>query len=125
MKLRSFLTVAAVVPLVFAMGLLLVPEWLAVMYGIETSASAILMARLYGGALLAVGLTTWLCRDFTGVVLRPVIFGSLAAEIASLIVVLVGMLSGTMNSFGWSAVVIYAAGGFGFVYYQFMGSSRR
>ena len=124
MKLRWFLTVAAVVPLVFAMVLLLVPEWLARMYGLEASASAILAARLYGGALLALGLTTWLSRDFTSTVLRPVIFGSLAAGIASLIAVLVGMLSGTMNSFGWSIVVIFVVAGFGFVYYQFIRSLR-
>ena len=68
-------------------------------------------------------LTTWLFRIFTGIVLRPVIFGSLAAGIASLIAVLVGMLSGTMNSFGWSAVVIYVAVGFGFVYHLLKGAS--
>jgi hypothetical protein len=122
MKLRMFLTVAAVVPLVYGLGLLVVPEWLAATYGLETSASTMLMARLYGSALLAVGLIMWLSRNFTGMVLRPVIFGSLAAEIAGLIVALVGTLSGTMNSFGWSAVAIFAAFGFGFVYYQYMGS---
>ena len=46
---RSFLTAAAVVPLAYALGLLLVPEWLAAAYSVEANANATLMARFYGG----------------------------------------------------------------------------
>jgi uncharacterized membrane protein len=122
MKLRSFLTITAVVGLVYAVGLLLMPAFVATMYGLGTSASEILLARLFGGTLLAVVLIQWLARDFTGATVRPVLVGSLVGEAVGLIVALVGVLAGTMNSFGWSAVVIYLVFGLGFAYYQFMGA---
>ena len=53
MKLRSFLTISAVAGLVYAVGLLLMPAFVATMYGLGTSASEILLARLFGGTLLA------------------------------------------------------------------------
>jgi uncharacterized membrane protein len=124
MKLRSFLTIAAVVGIVYAVGLLLVPEFMATTYGMGTSPSEILLARLFGGTLLVVGLIQWLSRDFTGATVRPVIVSSLVGEIVGLIVALLGTLGGTMNSFGWSAVVIYLVIGLGFAYYQFMGAPK-
>jgi len=124
MKLRSFLTISAVAGLVYAVGLLLMPAFVATMYGLGTSASEILLARLFGGALLAVVLIQWLAREFTGATVRPVLVGSLVGETVGLIVALVGVLTGTMNSFGWSAVVIYLVFGLGFGYYLFMGAPK-
>ena len=124
MKLRSFLTISAVAGLVYAVGLLLMPAFVATMYGLGTSASEILLARLFGGALLAVVLIQWLARAFTGATVRPVLVGSLVGETVGLIVALVGVLTGTMNSFGWSAVVIYLVFGLGFGYYLFMGAPK-
>ena len=124
MKLRTFITITAVVGLLYAVGLLFVPAFMATTYGMGTSASEILLARLFGGALLALGLVQWLSRDFTGASIRPVIVGSLVGEIVGLIVALFGTLGGTMSGVGWSAVVIYLVFGLGFAYYQFMGAAK-
>lgn len=48
MKIRTFLMVAAVVALVYSLGLILMPVFMATLYGLGTSASDILLARFFG-----------------------------------------------------------------------------
>jgi len=122
MRLRSFLTLDSIVTLLYAVGLLIVPESMGATYGMQSSPSATLLARLFGVTMLIVGLIVWLSRDFTGANARPIITGSLIGDIVGVIVSLLATLAGTMNSFGWSAVVIYLVFGLGFAYYQFTGA---
>jgi hypothetical protein len=124
MKLRPFLTVVSVVALIYALGLLLLPSFMATTYGMGTSASEILLARFFGVEMLAIGLITWLSKDFTGASARPVITASLVADIVGAIVALMGTLGGIMNAVGWSAFGIYIIFALGFAYFQFMAPSK-
>jgi hypothetical protein len=120
MKLRTFLMVVAVVALLYALGLLLFPAFMATTYGFGTSASEILLARFFGGAMLALGLITWLSIDLTGASVKPLILGSLIADLVGAIVALMGTLGGVMSAMGWSAFGIYLVFVLGFAYFQFM-----
>ena len=124
MNLRTFLIVAAVVALGYALGLILMPATLDSMYGFGTSGSEKLLSQFFGVELLALGLITWLAKDLTGTSVRPIITGSLIANVVGVIVALMGTLGGVMNSYGWSAVVIYLLLGLGFAYFQFMAPSK-
>lgn len=124
MKLRTFLIVAAVVALLYALGLLLLPEFMGKIYGMDASASVIMVSRFFGVELLVLGVINWLARDLTGANVRPIITGSLIGNAVGFIVALMGTLGGTMNSTGWSAVAVYLLLGLGFAYFQFMTPSK-
>jgi hypothetical protein len=52
MTIKTFFTIIAVLALVHGVGFILVPEQVAASYGMATSASTVLMARLFGAALV-------------------------------------------------------------------------
>jgi len=124
MKLRTFLMIVAVVALLYGLGLLLLPTFMATTYGFGTSASEILLARFFGVAMLTLGLINWLAKDLTGASIKPIILGSLIGDAVGAIVALMGTLSGVMNAVGWSAFGIYLVFTLGFAYFQFMAPSK-
>jgi uncharacterized membrane protein len=120
MKQRTFFIIAAVVALVYAVGLLVVPGTMNAAYGIGSSSADKLLARFFGVDLLVIGLILWLGKDLNSVSSRPIIAANLIGNVVGIVVALVGTLRGTMNAFGWSAVVIYFLLALGFAYFQFM-----
>ena len=81
------------------------------LYGLETSPSTLLVARLFGGALLAWGAIVWFARDFRDEAAVPaVLMATGVAEVISLGVAAMATLAGTMNAMGWVAVLIYLFG---------------
>ena len=124
MNLRTFLIVAAVLALGYALGLILMPAFMNTTYGFGTSGSEILLARFFGVELLVLGLITWLAKDLTGANVRPIITGNLIGNTVGAIVALMGTLGGVMNSTGWSAFAIYFLLTLGFAYFQFMAPAK-
>jgi hypothetical protein len=124
MNLRTFLTIAAIVALVYALGLILMPALMATTYGFGTSASEILLTRFFGVELLVLGVIYWLAKDFTGANARPLITGSLIGNIVGTFFALMGTLNGVMSSLGWSAVAVYLLLALGFAYFQFMAPTK-
>jgi hypothetical protein len=120
MKLRTLLIVAAVVYLLFAIALLLVPGVMESAYGTSGNAGEMLSDRMFGSALLAFGVLFWLSRDFTGASARPLITAALVGEVVFFLVALMGTLGGVMGATGWSAVVLGLVFALGFGYYQFV-----
>ncbi len=120
MKLRTFLSIVAVVALLYGLGLLLLPAFMATTYGFGTSPSEILLARFFGVGMLTLGLINWLAKDLTGAGIKPVVLGGLIGDAVGVVVALMGTLSGVMSAAGWSAVVIYLLFVIGFAYFQFM-----
>jgi hypothetical protein len=108
MTTKTFFTILAVLGLIHGIGFVLVPEQVASGYGMATSPSSVLTARLFGGALLAWGAIIWFAKDFRDeAAVRGVLIATVIADIVSLVVVVMGTLSGTMNALGWFAALIY------------------
>jgi hypothetical protein len=120
MNRRIFLTIAALLALGYAAGLILIPAFMNSTYGFGGSDSEILLSRFFGVELLVLGLITWLARDLTGASVGPIITGSLIGNAVGAVIALMGTLSGVMNAAGWSAVAIYVLLTLGFAYFQFM-----
>ncbi len=120
MKYRTFLMIAAVVALVYALALLLVPGAMDTSYGTGPSAGEMLTDRMLGSVLLAWGLIFWMTRDMTGTSARPIIIASLVGEAVFFVVALIGTLSGVMNATGWTAVGVAFVFALGFAYFQFV-----
>ena len=124
MKLRTLFIVGAVVALIYAAGLLIIPGTMNTLYGLGASSSEKLLARFFGVDLLIIGLILWLGRDLNSVSSRPIVTASLIGNVAGFIVSAVGTLRGTMNGFGWSAALIYLLLAIGFAYHQFMAPAK-
>jgi hypothetical protein len=121
MNTRTVLTLSAVVAVIFALGLLLMPAFMGTLYGTGTSPNQLLLARLFGAALLGFGVINWAARDMDYSALRPIILGNLVGDVVGFIVCVQGTLAGVMNSTGWLSVALYLLLALGFGYLRFMG----
>jgi hypothetical protein len=118
-KLNTLLFINAIVALAYGLSLVVVPTLVLDLYGITSGSSEQLLARFYGVALLAFGLITWLAKDTTDpVTQRAFITTHLISEPLGTIVSILGILNGTVNRLGWSAVAIYVLLGLGYAYFS-------
>lgn len=125
MTLRSFFTILAVLSFLFGIGFVLAPSQVLANYGIETTPALALMGRLFGGALLTLGVILWFARDFRDeAAVRAVLLGALLGDVVNLVVATMGTVAGTSNALGWSTVVIYLYGTLGSGYFLSARTSR-
>ena len=122
MKLKHMFIIQAIIALAYAIGELFIPATLLKMYGLGDSPGAqiILVARYFGWGLVAVGLiTAFVANAPHSEARQSIVKGLFIAHVVGLIVSLIGVLSGTFNAFGWSAVIIYLflAAGFGYFWF--------
>jgi len=119
MKLSNLMIIKAIVCLMFGIPMLLVPAILMSLYGVTLDSYGILVARLYGAALLGNLLLTWFSRSDPGsVALRAAVLHLFIYDGLAFIVTLVAVVTGIMNAFGWSAVGIYLFFTVGYGYFQ-------
>jgi hypothetical protein len=125
MTIKMFFTILAVLSFLFGIGFVLAPGQVLANYGIEHSPALALLGRLFGGALLTLGVILWLARDFRDeAAVRAVLFGGLIGDAVNLVAATMGTLAGTSNALGWSTVLIYLFGAVGSGYFL-MAQTRR
>jgi len=122
MTYKNFLTIASILAFLFGLGFVLMPGQLVSFYGVELNAAGILIAQLYGTALLGFGLLNWFGRDFgDDGAKQAVMTVNLASDALGFIFALMGQLGGVpeVNALGWSTVLIYLLLAAGFAYLRF------
>jgi hypothetical protein len=125
MTIKTFFTILAVLSFLFGIGFVLAPDQVLANYGIEHSPALSLVSRLFGGALLTLGVILWLARDFRDeAAVRAVLVASVIGGVINLVVATMGTLAGTTNALGWSTVLIYLFGAVGSGYFL-MAQTRR
>jgi hypothetical protein len=125
MMIIMFFTILAVLSFLFGIGFVLAPDQVLANYGIEHSPALALVGRLFGGALLALGVILWLARDFRDdAAVRAVLISTLVGGVVNVVVAIIGALAGTTNALGWSTVLIYLFAAVGSGYFL-MAQSRR
>lgn len=88
------------------------------LYGMTSSPEVVLMARFFGGALVAWGAILWSTKSFSeGGAVRAVLLSTAVAEAIGVVTAVMGTVAGTLNAMGWLAVAIYAFGTVGCVYF--------
>src|SRR5664280_1855817 len=118
MTIRIFFSVLAVLSFLFGIGFVVAPGQVLANYGIENSPALAPVGRLFGGALLTLGVILWLARDFRNeAAVRAVLIGALIGDAVNLVVAAMGTLSGASNALGWSTVLIYLYGVLGSGYF--------
>jgi hypothetical protein len=121
MKRSVFLVIAAVLALVFGIGLLFNSMSMMAMHGVTLDASGMFPCKILGAVLLGLTLTYWTARNAgDSPAMSGILMGGFLANVIQLIVAVMATTSGMMNSMGWSAVVIHAFLTIGFGYFAFL-----
>ncbi len=108
MKRAAFTLLHAILTLAFGIAFVLAPARALALYGVGTDAGSTFMARLFGAALIQVGLVAWLARrDSDTPARRAIQLGYASGLAVGLVISLLGQLSGLFNALGWSTVSIY------------------
>jgi len=121
MKLSTWLTIAAVVAVVFGLAFVLVTGPLLSFYGITLDKAGTLVAQLFGASLLGFAVLNWFARGVTDREARQaILLANLASDAVGFVMALISQLAGVANALGWSTVALYLLLALGFAYFQFM-----
>jgi uncharacterized membrane protein YfcA len=108
MNLNIFLLISAIVAALFGLGFVLVPGFMFSIYGVASSPASLLGFRLFGSALIAIGVMTWLLKDSTDwPAIKALLLSVAIGNTIGFLLVLFATVDGTLSSMGWSAVLIY------------------
>lgn len=120
MKRSTFLSAAALIGIVFGLGMLIMPEQAFAMYAITLDGGSRAIAQSLGALVLSVGIMNWIVRNAEdSVALRAVLYGNLAIHALTLVTDILAVTSGAINEQGWISVGLHVVLGGGFGYFAF------
>ncbi len=121
MKLSALMIVNSIVAVVFGLGFVLVPGQVTSLYSPEVGPTLNYVAQLFGAALLAFAVLTWVARNVPdSEARRAILLALFVGDGVGFVVALIGQIGGVMNALGWSTVVIYLLLAVGFGYFRFL-----
>ena len=121
MKLNVLFTINTVIAGFFGILLVLVAGKFLSLYGITMNPGSLLVANLFGAALIGFALICWCARNAEeSEALKAIILAFFIADGVGFIMALIGQLSGAVNALGWSTVAIYLflTLGYGYLWYK-------
>ena len=118
MKIKSMMSIKAIVVIFFGLGFLFITQTTMTLYGMTINSGGIAASRLLGQMYIVIALVLWFCRNTSEASTKKafaisITFGDAIGTVVSLMAV----LSGAMNFLGWSAVAIYLLFTIGFGYF--------
>lgn len=109
MSVRLYLTIAAVVAILYALAFLIIPIETSLFFSDFAEARAILYLRFCGASVLAWGLILWFARDFEEWrAVRGVLIGSIVGVAVNLIITIWATLGGWLNANSWGTAIVLA-----------------
>jgi hypothetical protein len=122
MTINTFIKIAGAVAILFGIGWLVFPRFMAAAYGVVTLGDVILVTRFLGLTSIGWGLVGVLVSQSTDwTALRSVVVGGAVGNILGVIVSAWYTINGVLNAAGWSAVILYGIFFLGFAYYAMSG----
>jgi hypothetical protein len=107
MSTRLYLTIAAVVAILYGAAFLLIPVQASLIFSSFAEPRAVLYLRFCGAAILAWGLIVWFARDFHDwPAVRSVLIASVVGLAINLIINITATLEGWLNSNAWGSTVV-------------------
>jgi len=124
MSSKLYLTIAAVLAILYGIGFVLIPAKMGELYGVQPEPHAILNVQYFGSALLAWGVILWFARDLDWAAVRGVLIGSVVGDAVGGLLSVWAIVEGLVNAFGWTSVVIYVLLLLGGLYFLSTGSRK-
>jgi hypothetical protein len=125
-NISTFLKASAALTVLYGLGFLLVPDFMATSYGLTPNPTAALTARYLGLNMIGFAVAGWLVSEYADWgSMRGVAIGIGIISLIGLIVSLVYTVNGMFSGAGWSAVVIYAVFLIGAIYFAFIQHHER
>lgn len=122
MKASYAFILNAIIALIFGLAFVLVPEQTTALYDVDLTEGGVLVARLFGAALLTFCVLTWLVRNAMASAERQAIILALfLGDVIGFVVSLLAQLAGISNALGWLTVAIYLILAVLFGYLRFVG----
>ncbi len=118
MNIRNLFTLTAVVFFFAWAGHLFFPNQLLLLFGLEPNESTVFMARRFGIALLGYTVIFWMLKSSKlSREIRVIMIGALITISLSAVIILTGIINGTLSSSGWMIFVpaTLLALGFGYL----------
>ena len=120
MKFKTFMTIYALVSIMFGLGFVFVPGLVLSIYGVETDIAFRYIGQLFGAALVSLAALAWSFRNAGASEVRQTsVLSLLIGEVIGFVLALIGQLTGALNAFGWSVVAVYLLLSIGLAYYYF------
>lgn len=107
MDTRLYLTIAAVVAILYALVFLLIPVQASLFFSDFAEPRAVLYLRFCGAAVLAWGLIVWFARDFRDRdAVRGVLIASIVGLAANIILNVWATVQGWLNANAWGSTIV-------------------
>jgi hypothetical protein len=107
MNTKLYLTVAAVVAILYALVFLLIPVQASLFFSDFAEPRAILYLRFCGAAILAWGLIVWFARNFEGrYAVRSVLIASVVGLAVNIVINVWATLQGWLNAKAWGSTAV-------------------
>jgi hypothetical protein len=121
MKMKPWMLAKGIVVAIFGVGFVLIPSFLASIYGMSLDAAGTLMARLFGAAFICESIVLFFAKGgaMTEKPVRGLVTGVVVSNAIGFIVTLLATLAGVWNMFGWLPVILYLVFGGAFAYFLF------
>ena len=109
MSAKTFLTINAIVSVVFGLAFLLAPTAAGSVYGVPPAPPTSLALQFFGSVLIAIALVQWLGKDFRDWdAVRGVLIAGAVGDALGGIVNLLGTFQGLLNGMAWTSTIVYA-----------------
>ncbi len=120
MRLSIFMSIHAILLLLFGIAFLLVPSWTLSLYGASTNDAGLLAGRAFAVSNIMFAAILWSARDANDAQLLAVIVAALSlGNLVNAGIAAEGQFAGTLNTLGWPNVALFAMIGLGYGYYFF------
>jgi hypothetical protein len=108
MPLRTLLLIAAVVEAFFGIQFVFVPDFAVAPMGVVLNPAGLLIARMFGAALIAFAFLFWSVRDAApGAALTAILRAAAIYYAVSTVPLLLGVLGSLANGLGWVTIVLH------------------
>ena len=123
MTLGILLTVNALITGIYGIAFLLAPAELVAMFGVNLTGGAVVIGRLFGGALLTFGIVCWQSRGATSAeALHALALAFFVGNTLGFIITVHSQITGLVNALGWTTVALYGGLGAAFARFAFVKS---
>ena len=122
MNYRIMFALNSIIAFLFGLGFLFFPARALALFGTETFVSTVLIARMFGTAMLGLGLVLWFAKEVTDPSTQKGMgIASLVSAVTGLVVTLLGTFAShaVIRTNGWAVMLVYLIFGLGYGYLLF------